>query len=358
MSPPSAFHNSPTTAMAAVSSAAALASAAFYIWKARGISSLSKSSTTRNGIDSANGDDTEWLLYLPDELKSCEYAHELEVAMHLAYQAGSNMMSYYDAKGTAAESDHDLDIATKGQPENFCTKIDVENERLVTEGLLLAFPTHAVIGEESTGTGTVPALSNDTPTWIVDPIDGTTNFAAGLPLSCVSLGLCVDGRPVMGVVYAPMTHEWYVGVRQMGAYRNGVRIAPRPVKPLSEAVVCFEFGYAKSLVAIDKLLRAVQGLLLTGCRATRQLGSGVLDLCYVATGRLDAVYAGVAGEGWKPWDYCAGLVIAEEAGCVLEAIDQKEPGPYDLYAKSILCATSRELLEEVRQAIKMMKPKK
>ena len=99
------------------------------------------------------------------------------------------------------------------------------------------------------------------------------------------------------------------------------------------------------------MVGVVERILNHGCRSTRQLGSGVLDLCYVATGRLDAVYAGVAGEGWKPWDFCAGLVIVEEAGCVIEAIDQKKQGPFDMYSKSHICATSQELLEELRKLI-------
>jgi len=296
------------------------------------------------------------------------------------------MKGYCDSKGTAAEDHHeDLNIAIKGgRPEDFCTRVDLENERLITEGIRAQFPTHQILGEESVGTGPIPRLLTPgaPPTWIIDPIDGTTNFAAGLPLTCVSIGLCCQcggegggdddddvPKPVLGVVYAPVTDELYLTVAGHGAYRNGVLITQRRnnnhKKTLLESVVCFEFGYARDPDAVRKMVGAVERILLKGCRTTRCLGSGVLDLLYVATGRIDVVYAGVAGEGWKPWDYCAGLVFVKEAGAVVEAIDPP-PLPaaktgeatttttneFDLYSDSIICAVGQSLLEEVRQVIK------
>lgn len=288
---------------------------------------------------------------IPEELLASALKEELRVAVELALQAGRAMHSYCDEKGTAAEELHDLDITTKGQAEDFCTKIDVANEKLIADGILHHFPSHIVIGEESTGTGVIPPVTKD-PTWIIDPIDGTTNFAAGLPLTCVSIGFCLDGKPAMGVVYAPMTDELYLAVHGFGAYRNGVRITKRKEKTLLESVVCFEFGYVRDKEAIAKMVGVVQRILEHGCRTSRSIGSGVLDLCYVATGRIDVVYAGVAGEGWKPWDYCAGCVIAKEAGCAVEAIDCSNEGcDFNLYSKSIICAVGKSLLQEVRQKI-------
>lgn len=186
---------------------------------------------------------------------------------------------------------------------------------------------------------------------LVFQIDGTTNFASGLPLACVSIGFCIDKRPVMGVVYAPMTDEVYLAVKGFGAYRNGVRITQRESVKLEKAVVEFEFGYPRSIEAIAKMISAVQKFMERGCIATRQIGSGVLDLCYVATGRFSVVYSGLAGEGWKPWDYCAGLVIATEAGCAMETFDQKPGQEFDMYGDSIICAVSKDLLEECREIL-------
>jgi myo-inositol-1(or 4)-monophosphatase len=288
---------------------------------------------------------------VPQALKDSPYGSEIQLAVELALHAGSNMISYCDAKGTEAEHDHDLGIATKGQPEDFCTNIDVENERLVMAGILDKFPDHKIIGEETVGTGTIPPLTND-PTWIIDPIDGTTNFAAGLPLTCVSVGFCVDQKPVMGVAYAPMTNELYLAVRGHGAYRNGVKLSQRSPKLLSESVVCFEFGYGRDAKKISAMLTAVQRILEHGCRTTRQLGSGVLDLCYTASGRLDVVYAGVAGEGWKPWDYCAGVLIAQESGCCVETLDPASAGlDFNIYSTSVICAVSKDLANELRLVV-------
>lgn len=224
---------------------------------------------------------------VPEEIRKSPLAREAQVAVTLALKAGRNMFSYCDEKGTEAEFNHDLGISEKGQPENFCTVIDVENEKLVMKGLLESFPTHKLIGEETTGTGEIPPLTKEHPTWIIDPIDGTTNFASGLPLTCVSIGLCVSGKPVLGVVYAPMTDELYVAVAGHGAYRNGVRLRKQQsAKQMAEAVVGFEFGYARGKEKCDKMLTMVGRIMENGCLTMRSLGSGVLDLVYVATGRM------------------------------------------------------------------------
>jgi fructose-1,6-bisphosphatase/inositol monophosphatase family enzyme len=292
---------------------------------------------------------------IPSSLLHGDVPHskELALALRLALQAGKNMVLHCDSKGTDAElSEKDLGINTKGQAEDFATAVDLYNEKIVTEAIRKFFPSHKIIGEESTGTGALPVLTND-PTWIIDPIDGTTNFASGLPLSCVSIGFCINKQAVMGVVYAPMTEEVYMSVRGHGAFRNGVRIRKeKDVKKLKDSVVNYEFGYARDQASIKRMTTAVENVLTNGCRTSRCLGSGVLDLCYVATGRLDAVYAGVANEGWKPWDYCAANVIVEESGAVMEClVDQKAGQRFDLYSKSIVCATTKELLEETRKVV-------
>jgi inositol-phosphate phosphatase / L-galactose 1-phosphate phosphatase len=291
--------------------------------------------------------------HVPVTLLASPFSKEIQVASELALRAGRAMYSYCNEKGTAAEASHDLEIETKGQAEDFCTKIDVSNEHMIMNKLEREFPSHNVIGEETTGTGSIPPLT-DSPTWIIDPIDGTTNFASGLPITCVSIGLCVQRRPVLGVVYAPMTDELYLAIRGYGAYRNGVPLTKQRCKKkrLLESIVCFEFGYARDVKAVDRMVGVVQRIFYHGCRTMRSLGSGVLDLCYVATGRIDVVYAGVAGEGWKPWDYCAGYMIASEAGCSMESIVGQNDGEcFDIYSDSLICAVNQSLLQEVREII-------
>ena len=269
------------------------------------------------------------------------------------------MIDYLEAKGTEKEHQIDLGIETKSNSADFCTKIDVENETLIMTGIQQKFPHHDIIGEENVGTGIIPPLDVNTPTWIIDPIDGTTNFSSGLEsLTCVSIGYCIQGRPVLGVIYAPATNELYVGVKGFGSYRNGKRIYQNPTKStkcVKDAIICNEMGYTRNEKDLTLLFSAQQKLMLKGCKGFRQLGSGCLDLCFVASGRLDIVYAGVCEEGWKPWDYCAGYIIVKEAGCFMETIGQMESdtenGTFDLYGKSVICAVSKELLDEVRAVI-------
>ncbi|KAL7543299.1 hypothetical protein ACHAWF_010519 [Thalassiosira exigua] len=281
------------------------------------------------------------------------------------------MTRHYDSRGTADERIEDLDISTKSNRADFATAIDLKNEDRISSEIRRRFPAHEIIGEEATGTGELPPLT-EAPTWIVDPIDGTTNFAAGLPLSCVSVGFCRDGEPRMGVVYAPATEELYVAVRGRGAYRNGARlvgcVGDKAEKRLADAVVCLEFGYARTEGGVDDMVDAVRRLLKHGVRTTRTLGSGVLDICYVACGRMDVVYTGMAEEGWKPWDYCAALVVAMEAGCKMTHLkkvdDADECGDgdgggkrlrsgygFNLYSKSMICGVNEGLVEECRKVV-------
>lgn len=136
---------------------------------------------------------------IPSLIAASPYRNQVLLAIRLALKAGENMYKYCDEAGTLAAEQHDLGISEKSKPEDFFTKIDVENETLVMEGIQSAFPDDKIIGEEMVGTGSIPPLTKD-PTWIIDPIDGTTSFASGLPLTCVSIGYCFNGVPVMGVV--------------------------------------------------------------------------------------------------------------------------------------------------------------
>lgn len=290
---------------------------------------------------------------IPKDLLDSPYVKELELAVAMALEAGDNMVFHMENVGVESgmTSEEALGISTKKNESDFATVIDVKNEKLVTSKIQQMFPHHMIIGEEDVGTGSVPPLT-DEPTWIIDPIDGTTNFASGLPLSCVSIGLCDKGQPVMGVAFAPMTQELYMAIQGFGSYRNGCRLKPNKhtSTELSNAVVCFEFGYAKSSEGIRNMTDAVHRILSHGCRTTRSLGSGVLDLCYVASGRIDVVYTGIAEEGWKPWDYCAATIIVQEAGCIIQNL--KSPSSkFDMYAPSMICGVNSTVIQQCRQVV-------
>ena len=141
-----------------------------------------------------------------------------------------------------------------------------------------------------------------------------------------------------------------------GAFRNGVplKIRSNSKNQLSNSVVCFEFGYVRSPKGIDRMLEAVKRIMIHGCRATRSYGSGALDLCYVATGRIDVVYCGVDEEGWKPWDYCAAVVVVNEAGCsICSLFDETNNtnGSFSIYSKSMICGVNATLVRECMSVI-------
>ena len=175
------------------------------------------------------------------------------------------------------------------------------------------FPGHAVLGEEGIEIGTQfdelsPDLNSGRHRWIIDPIDGTTNYAHGLAIFCVSIALEVDGRTELGVIYDPMADELYTAERGEGARLNGERIHVTGCAEIGDALLCTGFPYS---------VREKPGHLIAGfaefmrvSQAVRRLGSAALDLCYVAAGRFDGFYE----ETLQAWDVAAGALIVEEAG--------------------------------------------
>ena len=282
------------------------------------------------------------------------YRKEAAVAIRLARRCGAAMLAANDAARATRWKDGLGGIDP-------CTATDEANERLVVAGLGAAFPSHRVVGEEScSAAGAIPVLdADDTPTWIVDPIDGTQNFVHGLPCSCVSIGLAVRGAPVLGVVFDPYRGELWVAAAGEGAFLNGRRLPP-PKPPaldadLSSATVLTDLGYERGATAAP-LARLYASLLDQNVRAVRILGSTVLSLCYVASGRASSLVIGLATRDCpKPWDWCAGTLVAREAGCHINMIDRRRAPPgdesrppadgagFDLFSRSCVCAASPEL---------------
>jgi myo-inositol-1(or 4)-monophosphatase len=201
------------------------------------------------------------------------------------------------------------DVRKKG-PIDLVTTADLEVERDFRARIATAFPAHVVLGEEGPEAG-AGSPTTGSHRWIVDPLDGTTNFAHGLALFCVSIALEIDGEVVLGVVYDPMGEELFTAERGEGARRNGARIEASGCSVLLDALLCTGFPYT----VLDDRQSQVDlfGAFLGRARAVRRLGSAALDLCYVAAGRLDAFWE----ERLHPWDIAAGSLIAREAGAVV-----------------------------------------
>jgi myo-inositol-1(or 4)-monophosphatase len=200
-----------------------------------------------------------------------------------------------------------FEVSKKGVID-LVTEIDLAVERNFRELIALRFPSHAVLGEEGPLINDAPRAEPSPWRWIIDPIDGTTNFAHGIALFCVSIALEVEGRVEVGVVYDPIGEELFTAERGVGAWLNGLPIAVSSRAELIDALLCTGFPYTirdrhQELVAVfaDFLARA---------RAVRRLGSAALDLCYVAAGRFDGFWEAEL----HPWDTAAAALVVEEAG--------------------------------------------
>lgn len=219
-------------------------------------------------------------------------------ACQWALAAGKIQLGYF-------RSDR-LDIRAKLNDSDVVTAADKAAERLILDSIHAKYPTHSILSEES------GADNHDSPyRWIIDPLDGTTNFSAGLPLFSVSIGLEYRGEMLLGVVYAPYLREMFHAVKGCGAYLNDTPIHPSSTDRLSHAVVATGFPVDKDTSPDCNLDNVARVLPLV--RGMRRLGSAAIDLCYVAAGYLDAYWE----LNLHPWDVAAGSIIIAEAGARL-----------------------------------------
>jgi myo-inositol-1(or 4)-monophosphatase len=212
-----------------------------------------------------------------------------------------------------AASTERVGVETKSTATDLVTATDKATEALIVNRLLEARPDDGLIGEEGAGRpGTTGVV------WVIDPIDGTTNFAYGYPAFAVSIGAEVDGVPTAGCVVDVVRSEAFTATLGGGARLNGRPIHVRPPGgPLAEALVATGFGYASDRRAEQA---RVVAHVLPRVRDVRRGGSAALDLCWMAAGRVDAGYE----RGLEHWDHAAGALIASEAGA---AVTTFEGGP-------------------------------
>lgn len=208
-----------------------------------------------------------------------------------------------------------LQVARKG-PNDYVTEVDRAAEESIIETLSTAYPDHAFLGEES---GNVPAAqgnATDSPEyqWVIDPLDGTTNFIHGLPLYAISIALLHRGQVTQAVVYDPSTNELFTASRGSGAFLNDRRMRVSGQRRYHDALLGAHLG--KATLNGDSPFAE----LLNESAAVRRLGSTVLALCYVAAGRLD----GFCGVGLKPWDLAAGGLLILEAGGLVADFDGEQ----------------------------------
>ena len=202
-----------------------------------------------------------------------------------------------------------LQIEKKG-PIDLVTQVDVEIEKMCRKRLADHFPAHVVLAEELPNSP--PATDGSAShVWMFDPIDGTVNYAHGMPVFCSSLALEIEGEIVVGAVYDPSRQELFVAERGDGARLNGRPICVSKVPRIQDAMLCTGFPYDLH-ETFDQLVRVFGGF-VQRAQAIRRLGSAAIDLCYVASGRLDGFWE----QRLKPWDTAAATLIVKEAGGVV-----------------------------------------
>ncbi|XP_024535072.1 inositol-phosphate phosphatase [Selaginella moellendorffii] len=256
----------------------------------------------------------------------------LEIAVDAAKQAGQIIAgSFHSHKNVEHKGKVDL-----------VTETDKACEKLIFELLQKHFPDHKFIGEETSALNGTAELT-DEPTWIVDPLDGTTNFVHGFPFVCVSIGLTIGKVPSVGVVYNPILNELFTAVKGRGAFLNGSKITASSQDEIYKALLATEVGTKRDKATVDETTDRINNLLYK-IRSLRMTGSCALNLCGVACGRLDIFYElGFGG----PWDITAGVVILQEAG---GRVFDPSGGPLELMSQRI-AATNSHLQDAFLEAL-------
>ncbi len=218
---------------------------------------------------------------------------------------------------------------------NLVTEVDRACEERILRIISREFPDHDILTEE---TGAHSKGSEYK--WIVDPLDGTTNYAHGYPAFCVSIGIAYKGKLMVGVVYDPTRDELFWGVRGKGARLNGKRIRVSKTARLQRALLATGFAYTVQKKSDNNLNHF--GYFIRNAQAVRRDGAAAIDICYVACGRFDGFWE---MELW-PWDTAAGVVILREAGGRVSMFDGED---YDVMGQEIIASNGRIHAEMVKR---------
>ena len=249
----------------------------------------------------------------------------LNIAVAAARAAGSIIVRYLDRVDT-------LEVATKHMNE-FVTQVDREAEAIIIADIRKAYPNHAVLAEESGAAG------DSEYRWIIDPLDGTTNYLHGFPQFCVSIALEHRGRLEQGVVFDPLRQELFVASRGAGARLNDRRIRVSRQIGLEGSLLGTGFPF-RGAYDLDTYLETMRALVPKSA-GVRRAGAAALDLAYVAAGRLDGFWE----FGLEPWDMAAGVLLIREAGGLVTDADGDE---HYMGSGNILTGTPRVLRELVK----------
>lgn len=250
----------------------------------------------------------------------------LEVCEHAARTGGAILLDWQSR----------FTVREKGRSD-LVTEADVASQEAVQQILLGAFPRHGFLAEENVS---IPSQENGL-RWIVDPLDGTTNYVHHMPDYAVSVALEQHGRVLVGCVFNPATGECFTSARGEGAYLNGQRIRVSAVDDISQALVgaSFPASLTRTSIEIDQFAD-----MLVTCQSLRRLGSAAMNLCFVASGRMDGYWA----TSIKPWDVAAGVLLVVEAGGVCFDVSRQ---PLDLDRPRVLAASCDRLADSIANVL-------
>ncbi len=243
------------------------------------------------------------------------------VLLEATHEAGKIIQEYF--QGT-------FKIENKEGINNLVTEVDKFSETRIIEVIKKYYPSHAIISEE------VGELKKDSPyLWIIDPIDGTVNFAHGIPICCVSIAVKYNDDLLLGAVYNPMMNELFFAEKGQGATLNGKKISVSQKSNFAKACLVTGFPYrwpSSPEHSTDHPIKVFERFVLEGL-PVRRLGSAAIDLCWVACGRFDGFWE----YNLSPWDIAAGYLIVQEAGGTVTNFDGH---PYSVYDKETLATNS------------------
>lgn len=243
------------------------------------------------------------------------------VAINAAQKAGELLRRGFGSK---------ISYSTKSSENDFVTEYDYAAEGLILETIKSHYKNHLFLAEESGGN----TDSSQNPLWIIDPIDGTTNFLRNIPLFSVSIGVCFQAEMLIGVIYQPLTHELFWAEKGKGAFLNGKKIEVSLEEDIKKCTLATGFPYnvdEKTTKALGSLNRVLEA----GVRV-RDLGSATIDCAYLAAGRFDGYWMIEP----KPWDLAAGVLLIEEAGGKISTMDGS---PFNLFQCQNILATNEKI---------------
>uniref|UniRef100_H3CBM9 Inositol-1-monophosphatase n=1 Tax=Tetraodon nigroviridis TaxID=99883 RepID=H3CBM9_TETNG len=242
----------------------------------------------------------------------------------------------------------DRKVMTKSSSVDLVTQTDQKVEQLIIQSVKEKYPTHRFIGEESVAAGE-PCVLSDEPTWIIDPIDGTTNFVHGFPFVAVSVGFSVNRQIEFGVVYSCLEDKMFTARRGRGSFCNGQPLQVSAQTDVGQSVIATEFGSNRDPEVVDGIFSSLRNVLAIPVHGVRSAGTAAINMCLVASGCVEAYYE----MGMHVWDLAAASLLVTEAGGVLMDV---EGGPFDLMSRRVIAANNRSIGQRIAREIRAYAP--